>query len=63
MELRKDTKKKKNISLAKEKLMNASKLPIEQLYRKMDTSEKGLDENQVELLQNEFGLNEISHEK
>lgn len=63
MELRKDTKKRKKLSVAKERLMDASRTNIEQLYLKMDTSEKGLDENKIELLRDQFGLNEISHEK
>ena len=63
MELRKDTKKRKKLSVAKERLMDASRTNIEQLYLKMDTSEKGLDESKVEMLRDQFGLNEISHEK
>lgn len=63
MELRKDTKKRKKLSVAKERLMDASRTDIEQLYLKMDTSEKGLDENKIEMLRDQFGLNEISHEK
>lgn len=63
MELRKDTKKRKKLSVAKERLMDASRTNIEQLYLKMDTSEKGLDESKVEILRDQFGLNEISHEK
>lgn len=63
MELRKDTKKRKKLSVAKERLMDASRTNIEQLYLKMDTSEKGLDENKIEMLRDQFGLNEISHEK
>lgn len=63
MELRKDTKKRKKLSVAKERLMDASRTNIEQLYLKMDTSEKGLDESRVDILRDQFGLNEISHEK
>ncbi|BFK82336.1 magnesium-translocating P-type ATPase [Clostridium baratii] len=63
MELRKDTKKRKKLSVAKERLMDASRINIEQLYLKMDTSEKGLDESRVDILRDQFGLNEISHEK
>ncbi|MDU1054879.1 magnesium-translocating P-type ATPase [Clostridium baratii] len=63
MELRKDTKKRKKLYVAKERLMDASRTNIEQLYLKMDTSEKGLDENKIEMLRDQFGLNEISHEK
>ena len=63
MELRKDTKKRKKLSVAKERLMDASRTNIEQLYLKMDTSENGLDENKVDILRDQFGLNEISHEK
>ncbi|CUP46820.1 magnesium-translocating P-type ATPase [Clostridium baratii] len=63
MELRKDTKKRKKLSVAKERLMDASRTNIEQLYLKMDTSENGLDENKVDILREQFGLNEISHEK
>lgn len=63
MELRKDIKKRKKLSVAKERLMDASRTNIEQLYLKMDTSEKGLDESKVDILRDQFGLNEISHEK
>lgn len=63
MELRKDTKKRKKLSVAKERLMDASRTNIEQLYLKMDTSENGLDENKIDILRDQFGLNEISHEK
>lgn len=63
MELRKNTKKRKKLSVAKERLMDASRTNIEQLYLKMDTSEKGLDDSRVDILRDQFGLNEISHEK
>ncbi len=52
-----------NISPMAEQLISSSKMETEALLMRLKTSYSGLTETQVETIRNEYGSNEISHDK
>ncbi|WP_088225403.1 magnesium-translocating P-type ATPase [Desulfosporosinus sp. FKB] len=52
-----------NVSPMSEKLLASSKMETETLFKEMGTSYRGLNEEMVNTLRDEYGSNEISHDK